>query len=288
MNNATTYLHTQKPSATMQGKLPRRKPLKQPGTRDGPEGDEISKLQTDVSAASTVSERDALHDALDKMLLDLLSCRQELEEKSNELATKNSEIQELKANLSNKELLLEEAVAETKAQFMHAQQETHKLSAAHMKEMSKTHELHQEVNRLTAEHIEKQNEFVKKELSWQEKLGDAEKDYQLKLVRINEQHQVNISKLEEDFTARLVNEQKRGDDAEARVQQLDASSATSNAASMEELRRMYNFFKKNSEQLSKENREILAANRNLQESLRISRQQNPRVTERSVTERYSK
>jgi hypothetical protein len=271
----------------MQGKLPRRKPLKQPGTRDGPEGDEISKLQTNVSAA-TVSEKDALHDALDKMLLDLLSCRQELEEKSNELATKNSEIQELKANLSNKELLLEEAVAETKAQFMHAQQETHKLSAAHMKEMSKTHELHQEVNRLTAEHIEKQNEFVKKELSWQEKLGDAEKDYQLKLVRINEQHQVNISKLEEDFTARLVNEQKRGDDAEARVQQLDASSATSNAASMEELRRMYNFFKKNSEQLSKENREILAANRNLQESLRISRQQNPRVTERSVTERYSK
>lgn len=279
MNNATTYLHTQEPSATMQGKMPRRKPLKQPGTRDGPEGDEISKLQTNVSAA-TVSEKDALHDALDKMLLDLLSCRQELEEKSNELATKNSEIQELKANLSNKETLLEKAVAETKAQFMRAQQEAHKLSAVHTKEMSKTHELHQEVNRLTAEHIEKQNELVKKELSWQEKLGDAEKDYQLKLVRINEQHQVNISKLKEDFTARLVNEQKRGDDAEARVQQLDASSATSNAASLEELRRMYNFFKKNSEQLSKENREIQAANRNLQESLRISRQQNPRMTER--------
>jgi hypothetical protein len=232
--------------------------------------DEISKLQTDVSAI--MSERDATHDALDKMLLDLLSCKQELEEKSNELAMKNSEIQELRANLSNKELLLAGTVAETETHLMHAQQEVPavRIGETVMKSDVRTLELHQEVSRLTVELEETQKELMKKELSWQEKLGDTEKDYQLKLAKTNEQHQADIAKLKE-LTAQLVaDERRRGDEAEARVQQLDT---TSNAASLEELRRMCNFFKKNSEQLSKQNREILSVNRNLQESLRVNSQQ---------------
>jgi hypothetical protein len=229
------------------------------------QGDEISKLQTDVSAI--MSERDAAHDALDKMLLDLLSCKQELEEKSNELAMKNSEIQELRANLSNKELLLAGTVAETETHLMHAQQEVPAVRIGETVIKSDV-ELHQEVSRLTAELEETQTELMKKELIWPEKLGDTEKDYKLKLARINEQHQADIAKLKELTAQHVADERRRGDEAEARVQQLDT---TSNAASLEELRRMCNFFKKNSEQLSKQNREILSVNRNLQDSLRMNR-----------------
>lgn len=222
------------------------------------QSDEISKSQTGSSAV--VSERD-VRNALDDMLLDLLSCQQKLEEKGNELAMKDSEIQELRENLLNKDLLLGETVAKTEA----LQQEDPAARAGD-KAISKTGlrtlRLHKEVSRLTAELEEKQKEMAEKELSWQEKLRDTEKDYQLKLTKTNEQHQADIGKLE----AQLVHERRRGDELEERMQE-----STSNAVSLEEMRHMCNFFKKNSEQLSRQNIELLAVNRDLQ-SLGISQQ----------------
>lgn len=289
--NATTNQHTdsvQEPGVTMQSQTPLGKTLKQSKMQDAEvppmqrmgqvssgeesveviqqakQGDEISKPQTDFSAM--VSERD-VRNALDDMLLDLLSCQQKLEEKGNELAMKDSEIQELSANLLNKDLLLAETVAKTEA-LNRAQQEDPAARTGD-KAISKTGlrtlRLHQEVSRLTAELEEKQKEMSKKELSWQEKLRDTEEDCQLKLAKTNEQHQADIGKLEE-LAAQLVQERRRGEELEARVQQH-----TSNAASLEELRHMCNFFKKNSEQLSRQNKEILAVNRDLQ-SLGISQQ----------------
>lgn len=314
--------------------------------------DENTRLRNELQALR--NERVAVPD-VDEMLSDLIATQKELEEKKGDLTKKECELLALRLDVVRLSTELDEkgpqftkmenlfkqrykkAMENKKAELMDLQQKVDRLSAeleqkvAIPKNETEVLDLRQKVSLLTTDLEEKEEQLRHKD----DALTKQEVNWKAKLHDIRERLEAESRELHESMRAKIAELQKQREDAEGRLEDLQAkqrsvgemdekqrladskeaaalaqvevekrkaeqyrqelqqlrtehalmsqaaedSSRTgidaealqqmqaSHAAELEELRRMSNFFKNNSERLSKQIKEETATSRRLQDSV---------------------
>ena len=202
--------------------------------------DENTRLRIEIKALQ--NERDAAHDALDKMLSDLLTTQKELEEKKDDTVRKETELSVWRRNVDRLSTELEEkkhqsttmeklsmerekeAMEKKETELLELKQKVNRLSAelkekvATPKDETEVLDLRRKVDKLTAELEEKEeqlrkrdNALMEQEKSWQAKLYDARERLEAKL---REQH--------EGTRAEIAEQRMQLEKAEAQLQELQA------------------------------------------------------------------
>ncbi|KAF4625530.1 hypothetical protein G7Y89_g12639 [Cudoniella acicularis] len=274
------------------------------------------------------NERDAGYDAMDKMLSDLMTAQEELEELKSKVGGEEPEVAGLRHNVERLLIELEErddqvmklekvVKGQEQSQNNDGELEDLKQKVADLSAQleSKTTvetellELRQKVGNLTAELDDKDAQLMRKEgvlkeqeLSFQTRLGEQQGRLQAEIA----EHQTKRAQAETSFQSlrseQSMVQQRQNEDRELaeskatfalsqfeaekrkaenclrelqKLRNMQADGKTEedfralqskHAAELDELRRMSNFFKTNSERLSKQMKELMMKNRVLEDA----------------------
>ncbi|KAH0561972.1 hypothetical protein GP486_003323 [Trichoglossum hirsutum] len=230
-------------------------------------------------------QKEDVHDAMDKMLSDLIAAQSGLEEKE---AAMNRQL-----GVVNEQNIQLERLRQT-ASSLSTELEEKRITRRDIQQSS---ELEQAVSKLKTEIREKDIQLRERdhilrerEVDWKvelhalnEKLSQQQRRCEDAVAELHELQAADTSQAKSEKAKALQYlqelQQLRADISEKKVednsQALDQLKA-SHAAELAELRRISNFFKNNSERLSKQIKEMMAENRVLKESIGAKDRENSR------------
>ena len=206
--------------------------------------DENARLRAEIKALQ--NERDAAHDALYKMLSDLITTQKELEEKKDDTVRMETELLGWQRNVERLSTELEEknhqstameksfmkrekkAIEKKDAELLDVKQKVNRLSAelkekvALPKDETEVLALRRKVDKLTAELEEKEEQLKKRDNA----LIEQEESWQAKLYEAGERLETKLKEQDDGTRAEIAEQRVQLKKAEAQLQELRAKQCS--------------------------------------------------------------
>jgi len=226
--------------------------------------EEEEELRQDKDEVYYGSEPD--DEGMDVLLRDLIEAQERLQERDQEIAKKDEELEQLRGLVSNLEATQEKEILEVQNKEVALQQTVDRLTSA-LEE--KDRDLRSKESELSERKVEWETALRQLEQQRKEQLEELRKKIAQSNGRLDESQEAQGSSVGQEHERVGV---KELESATMHATESELERITAQAAEIVSLRSLLEFFKSNSERVASKNREIMEENRRMQEAVEVGRQ----------------